>query len=90
MQIMTLTAKEQFTFNKGLMEHLGVKAGQRISIKKLPNGKLEIQALENKIDDETLFDILDNKLKTGKKFSLEEIDAAIAQGYVDAGMKGLE
>ena len=45
---------------------------------------------ENKIDDETLFDILDNKLKTGKKFSLEEIDAAIAQGYVDAGMKGLE
>jgi bifunctional DNA-binding transcriptional regulator/antitoxin component of YhaV-PrlF toxin-antitoxin module len=88
--VMTLTSKGQFTFNKGLLEHLGIKAGDQVTIRKMPNGKIEIEAQKSKISDETLFDILDKNLKTNKKFSLEEIGTAIAQGYVDAGMKGLK
>jgi bifunctional DNA-binding transcriptional regulator/antitoxin component of YhaV-PrlF toxin-antitoxin module len=87
---MTLTANGQFTFNKGLLEHLGVRAGDRVSIRKMPNGRIEIVAQKNRIDPAALFDILDEELQTEKKFSIEEINAAIAQGYVDAGVKGLE
>jgi bifunctional DNA-binding transcriptional regulator/antitoxin component of YhaV-PrlF toxin-antitoxin module len=87
---MTLTSKAQFTFNKGLLEHLGVKAGDQISIRKMPNGKIEIEAKKNEITEAELFPFLRKTLKTDKKFSLEEIQEAIAQSYVDAGVKGLK
>jgi len=32
---MTLTSKGQFTFNKQLMEHLNVKAGDKVLINKM-------------------------------------------------------
>ena len=86
---MTLTSKGQFTFNKGLLEHLGIRAGDRIAIRKMPNGKVEIEAQKNKLTDDELFALLRKTLKTDKKFSLEEIQEAIIQGYVEAGMKGL-
>ena len=85
MQTMTLTAKGQFTLNKGLMEHLGVKAGEQVSIRKLPDGKIEIEAHKNKTDTDTLFNNLDNIFcKPDRKISIEEIETAIAEGYVKA------
>ncbi|MDR0780761.1 MAG: hypothetical protein LBF16_08715 [Pseudomonadales bacterium] len=87
---MTLTSKAQFTLNKGLLEHLGVKAGDSISIRKMPNGKVEIEAKKAQITEAELFPLLRKTLKTDKKFSLEEIQEAIAQSYADAGVKGLK
>jgi len=86
---MTLTSKGQCTFNKGLLEHLGIRAGDRIAIRKMPGGKVEIEAQKNRLPDAELFSLLRETLKTNKKFSLEEIQEAIIQGYVEAGMKGL-
>jgi bifunctional DNA-binding transcriptional regulator/antitoxin component of YhaV-PrlF toxin-antitoxin module len=86
---MTLTSKAQFTLNKGLLEHLGVKAGDQIAIRKIPNGKVEIESQKNKLTDQMLFDFLDKELKTNKKFTLEEIETAIVAGYVESGTKGL-
>jgi bifunctional DNA-binding transcriptional regulator/antitoxin component of YhaV-PrlF toxin-antitoxin module len=91
---MTLTSKGQFTFNKGLLEHLGIRVGDQVSIRKVPDGKIEIEAQKNRIDDGELFARLDalapvlNPKK--KKCSIAEIDAAIVEGYVKAGMAGLE
>ena len=87
---MTLTARGQFTFNKSLMEHLGVKAGEKISIKKLPGGKIEIEAKKNKISPEILLINLRSIIKTDIKLSTEEINDVIAQSYVTAGMKGMK
>jgi bifunctional DNA-binding transcriptional regulator/antitoxin component of YhaV-PrlF toxin-antitoxin module len=87
---MTLTSKGQFTFNKGLLEHLGIKVGDQVSIRKMPGGKIEIEAQKSKISAEALFDIFDEDPRADKKFSLEEINAAIAQGYADAGARGLK
>jgi bifunctional DNA-binding transcriptional regulator/antitoxin component of YhaV-PrlF toxin-antitoxin module len=87
---MTLTARGQFTFNKSLMEHLGVKVGEKISIRKLPGGKIEIEALKNKIPPEALFATLRSVIKTDIQLSDEEINDIIAQSYADAGRKGVE
>ena len=88
---LTLTSKAQFTLNKGLLEHLGIKAGDRIAVRKMPGRKVEIEAQQSKISVDELFDILDATLrKTDKKFTIEEINEAIIQGYVEAGMKGLK
>jgi len=84
---MTLTAKSQFTFNKSLLEHLGVKAGEKISIRKLPDGSLNINASKKNRNIMDLAGAL--KGKTDVKMSIEEIDQAIADGYHMHGTRGL-
>jgi len=84
---MTLTAKCQFTLNKSLLEHLGVKPGEKIAIKKLPDGSININASKKHRDIMELAGAL--KGKTDVKMSIEEINQAIADGYVEHGMRGL-
>jgi len=85
---MTLTEKHQFTFNKSLLEHLGVKAGEKIAIRKLPDGSLSINASKKNQNIMTLAGAL--KGKTNIKMSIEEINRVIAQGYIDHGKNGLK
>lgn len=83
---MTLTAKGQFTFNKSLMEHLGVKAGDKIAIRKQPDGSLKIIASKKHRDIAELAGSL--KGKTSVRLSDEELSAAIANAYVERGTRG--
>jgi len=85
---MTLTAKSQFTLNKSLLEHLGVKAGEKIAIRKLPDGSININASKKHRNIMELAGTL--KGKTGIKMTVEEINQAIADGYVEHGMRGLK
>jgi len=85
-----LTARGQFTFNKSLMKHLGVSAGEKISIRKLPGGKLEIQARKNKMSSQSLLTALRSTIKTDLKLTIEAMNDEIAECYAEAGMKGLE
>jgi len=87
---LTLTARGQFTFNKSLMEHLGVSAGEKISIRKLPDGKIEIQARKKKMSPQALLATLRSTIKTDVKLTIEEMNDEIARCYAEAGMKGLE
>jgi len=85
---MTLTAKNQFTLNKSLLEHLGVKAGEKISIRKLPNGNLSMSASKKNRNIMELAGSL--KGKTDIKMSIEEINHAVINGYIEHGKRGLE
>ena len=85
-----LTARGQFTFNESLMRHLGVSAGEKISIRKLPGGKLEIQARKNKMSPQSLLTALRSTIKTDLKLTIEEMNDEIAECYAEAGIKGLE
>jgi len=82
----TLTGKGQFTFNKQLMEHIQVKAGERVIIKKLPDASLKIEAEKSQIDILSLA----GSIKTNIHATDEEIQEAIRQGYATAGMQGLK
>jgi len=83
MNEMTLTAKHQFTFNKSLLTHLGVRAGEKIAIRKLPDGGIHISASKKNRNIMELAGAL--KGKTDVKMSVEDINKAIADGYVANG-----
>ena len=88
---MTLTAKGQFTLNKGLMEHLGVKPGEKVSITRTPEG-INISAAKNKTSVEEMLAGFE-ELRAGRVFepvSIEEMNRVIGECYAEAGMKGLK
>jgi antitoxin PrlF len=85
MNTMTLTAKGQFTFNKQLLEHIGVKAGDKVLVKKLPDGSLKIQAQKSAVPVSALFGCIETELQ----FTTDQIDAAIREGYALRGAAGL-
>jgi len=85
---LTLSGKNQFTFNKSLLEHLGIKSGEKIVIRKLPDGSLNINASKKNRSIMDLAGAL--KGKTAIKMTIEEMNKVIAEGYREHGTRGLE
>ena len=44
MTTLTVTAKGQVTLRRDVLEHLGVHPGEKITVNKLPNGRIEVKA----------------------------------------------
>jgi AbrB family looped-hinge helix DNA binding protein len=79
MSTLTVTAKGQVTLRKDLLEHLGVHPGEKITVNKLPDGRIELRAARptGKISD--AFGFL--KRDGGPSLSIEEINEIIANGW---------
>jgi AbrB family looped-hinge helix DNA binding protein len=79
MSILTVTAKGQVTLRKDLLEHLGVHPGEKITVNKLPDGKIEVKAARptGKISD--VFGLL--KRKGGPSLTIEEMNKIAARGW---------
>ncbi|MDH2351145.1 AbrB/MazE/SpoVT family DNA-binding domain-containing protein [Bradyrhizobium sp. SSUT112] len=80
MGTLTITAKGQVTLRKDLLEHLGVHPGDKISIEKLPGGRVEVKAARpiGKISD--AFGFLKGKTND-RSLSIEEMNEVIADGW---------
>ena len=83
MTTLTVTSKGQVTLKKELLQHLGVRPGQKIEVDTLPDGQLAVRAARGKGRWEDVFGILAGK--TDKVATIEEINEAIARGW--AGLK---
>lgn len=79
MTILTVTTKGQITLRKDLLRHLGIESGAQISVNKLPNGKLEVEAARPKGKISEAFGML--KVEGRKPLSIEEMNEVIAQGW---------
>ena len=44
MSTLTVTAKGKVTLGKDILKHLGVQPGGKITVDKLPNGRIELKA----------------------------------------------
>lgn len=78
MSTLTVTAKGQVTLRKELLQHLGVEPGQKVSVEKLPDGRIEVRAAPTgKISD--IFGIFEDP--NGPKLTIEEINEAAARGW---------
>ncbi len=79
MTTLTVTAKGQVTLRKDLLEHLGVRPGDKVSIDKLPDGRIAVQAKKpaGKISD--AFNFL--KRGTRTPLSIDEIDRIAKRGW---------
>lgn len=82
MATLTVTAKGQVTLKKEVLQHLGVRPGDKIDVDLLPGGKLEVIAVERRPvagSIESFFGSLENRENI--HVTLEEIDEAIKAGW---------
>ncbi|HHW4669393.1 MAG TPA: AbrB/MazE/SpoVT family DNA-binding domain-containing protein [Xylella fastidiosa subsp. multiplex] len=84
MSTLTVTARGQVTFRKEVLQHLGIKPGERIELDLLPNGRAELKATQPKGSFQELRGFLKGKTN-GARLSIEEINDAIAEAGTLAG-----
>ena len=73
-----ISAENQLTLSKDLLDHLGVRPGDKLEVHRLPGGRVQLMAArKGKISD--VFGVL--KRKGGKLLSIDEMNETIAQGW---------
>ena len=79
MTTLTITAKGQVTLRKDVLEHLGVHPGEKISVNKLPNGRIEVKAAR---PTGRIADTFGSLKRRGRpSLSIEEINKIAARGW---------
>jgi len=76
---LTITSRGQVTFRKELLQHMGVRPGEKISVDKLPNGQVALRAARPTGSIEDFIGCLAGKTK--KVATLAEIQKAAADGW---------
>ncbi len=79
MTTLTVTAKGQVTLKKELLQHLGVKPGQKIEVDALPDGQLAVKAARPKGTWAEVYGMLAGQ--TDKVATIEEINEATRKGW---------
>jgi bifunctional DNA-binding transcriptional regulator/antitoxin component of YhaV-PrlF toxin-antitoxin module len=79
MSTLTVTAKGQVTLRKDLLAHLGVRPGERITVDKLPGGRIEVRAARTTGQISDAFGFL--REEGGPSFTIEEINEIIEKGW---------
>ena len=73
---LTVTAKGQVTLRRDVLDHLGVRPGDRTRVEKLPDGAVSVRRLSShRLED------LSGILKSDVKLTLDEIQQAIEDGW---------
>jgi AbrB family looped-hinge helix DNA binding protein len=84
MTTLTVTAKGQVTLKKELLQHLGIRPGQKIEVDVMPGKQLALRpAKAQKGSWDEIIGLLTDK--TDKVATIEEMNEAIARGW--AGLK---
>lgn len=79
MSTLTVTAKGQVTLKKDLLQHLGVKPGEKIEVDILPGGAVSLQATR-KGSVEDFIGFFANEPDT-PPLTIDEINDVIAKGW---------
>ncbi|MFP3944363.1 MAG: AbrB/MazE/SpoVT family DNA-binding domain-containing protein [Alphaproteobacteria bacterium] len=76
---LTVTAKGQITLRKDLLKHLGVSPGEKISVDKLPGGRIGVRAAKPAGKISEVFNFL--KRDRAPSLSIEEMNEIAARGW---------
>ena len=79
MTTLTVTARGQVTFRKDVLQHLGIRPGEKIELDLLPDGRGVLKAARPTGTIAGFVGLLAGR--TSKVATIEEINAAIAQGW---------
>jgi AbrB family looped-hinge helix DNA binding protein len=80
MSTLTVTSKGQVTLRKDVLEHLGVRPGEKIVVDKLPDGRVQVRAARPAGRIADVFGCL-KRAAAGKTLSLGEIGEVAAGGW---------
>ena len=79
MTTLTVTTRGQVTFRKDVLQHLGIRPGEKIELELLPEGRGLLKAARPAGTIAGFVGLLAGR--TQKVASIEEINEAIAQGW---------
>lgn len=79
MSTLTVTSKGQVTLRKDVLRHLGVQPGDKITVEKLPDGRIEVKAARRSGRISDVFNFL--KREGGVALSIEEMNELAAQAW---------
>lgn len=80
MATLTVTARGQVTFRKEVLQHLGVKPGEKIELDLLPDGRGVLKAARPAGSIRSVVGLLAGR--TDQVATIEEIGDAAAQGWI--------
>jgi bifunctional DNA-binding transcriptional regulator/antitoxin component of YhaV-PrlF toxin-antitoxin module len=75
MASLAVTAKGQVTLKRDLLQHLGIKPGERIDFEKLPGGELRVRAARPSGTIDKFLHALDGKVTLDKPLTIEAMNA---------------
>jgi len=79
MTTLTVTARGQVTFRKEVLQHLGIKPGEKIELDLLPDGRGMLRAARPTGTVDGFIGLLAGRTK--KVATIEEINQAVAQAW---------
>lgn len=79
MTTLTVTARGQVTFRKDVLQHLGIRPGDKVELDLLPDGRGVLKAARPVGTIASFVGLLEGK--TQKVATIEEISKAAAQGW---------
>ena len=79
MTTLTVTARGQVTFRREVLQHLGIKPGEKIEFQLLPDGRALLKAARPMQSIDGFVGLLAGRSK--KVASIEEINAAASDGW---------
>lgn len=77
--ILTVTAKGQITLRRDLLQHLGIRSGAKVVLHKLPNGRVELEAVQPGGRIEDAFGLL--RREGQRALSVDKINEVIAMAW---------
>jgi len=78
---LTVTAKGQVTLKRDLLQHLGIRPGERVHLEKLPGGELRVRAARPTGTIDGFLHSLDGKVTRKNRLSIEDINRIAAAGW---------
>ena len=81
MASLAVTVKGQVTPKRDLLQHLGIKPGERVDFEKLPGGELRVRAARPAGTIDGFIHALDGKVAQQKPLSIEDMNEIAAAGW---------
>jgi antitoxin PrlF len=78
---LSVTAKGQVTLKRDLLQHLGIKPGERVDFEKLPGGELRVRAARPNGTIDGFLHSLDGKVNLRKPLSIDDMNRIAAAGW---------
>ena len=78
---LAVTVKGQVTLKRDLLQHLGIKPGERVDFEKLPGGELRVRAARPAGTIDGFFHALDGRVRLEKPLTIEEMNEIAAAGW---------
>ncbi|HET6218979.1 MAG TPA: AbrB/MazE/SpoVT family DNA-binding domain-containing protein [Acidobacteriaceae bacterium] len=79
MKTLTVTTRGQVTFRKDVLQHLGIRPGEKIELEKQPDGAVTLRAARPRGKIDKFLGLLAGR--TRKVATLDEIHEAAAAGW---------